>query len=54
MGKKIHNFNVIRMPMLKPKTQTPTVIDTDAPLASQIPGQPLQAVGMINLNHPPQ
>jgi hypothetical protein len=51
----IHNFNVMSVPTLKPKAQTPTVIDANAPLATQISDQRFQTVGwghaqIFNLN----
>jgi hypothetical protein len=44
----IHNFNVMSVPTLKPKAQTPTVIDANAPLATQI----FNVNGSVKLRQP--
>jgi hypothetical protein len=40
----IHYFNIVCVAALKPETQTPLVIDPNAPLSSPIASQFLQAV----------
>jgi hypothetical protein len=40
----IHYFNIVRVTVFKPETQTPLVIDPNAPLSRPIASQFLQAV----------